>query len=349
MFRYLLLLLLWIPVLITRYNHAAGELYAVHVYPKLSVFLARIASWSHFSLEELVVVASCMLVLHRIITVRKHTWKKQLAGILEILLWVTGWFYWGWGINYFRDSFYQRMNLQPETYSDAGFRSFLQDYTLSLNESYTTFKNGIPNISWRQEIRNIYYGTPSKAALRLPDNCSEPKRLAFNTLYSKVGVMGFMGPFFNEMQLNEELLPQQYPFTYAHELAHQLGVSSEAEANYWAFKVCTASKNPQIRFSGYLGILPYVIRQTYSCFSADEYRHWISSVKPEILLILKMENRYWMKKYSTWIGNIQNIIYEVFLKSNQISNGQKNYGAVLSLIISEREQSPFTLKNPQIQ
>lgn len=46
-----------------------------------------------------------------------------------------------------------------------------------------------------------------------------------NDLYSAVGVLGFMWPFFNEIQLNGELLPEQLPFCYAHELSHQLGVS----------------------------------------------------------------------------------------------------------------------------
>lgn len=346
-FRYILLFLLLLFLFIARGNHAVGEWYAVRIYPSLSAFLGRIASLSHFSWEELVIVLFVLYLLRSLITLRRHNWKKRVGGIVEMSLWLTAWFYWGWGLNYFRLSFYQRMELQPAEYQDSVFHSFLQDYTRSLNRSCTRFQNGIEAETWSREIQSIYRTAPQKAALGTPRDSFQPKRLAFNTLYSKVGVMGFMGPFFCEMQLNEELLPQQYPFTYAHELAHVLGISSEAEANYWAFKVCTASQNPQIRFSGYLGILPYVLRQAYGSLAPEEFERWLKSLHPYALALLDQEQRYWTARYSTWIGSLQNALYEAFLKGNQISNGQKNYGQVLSLIISEREQAPFTLNHPK--
>lgn len=342
-FRYILLFFLLLFLFMARGNHAVGEWYATQIYPSLSIFLSQISTLSHFSWEELVIVLFALFLLRSLITLRRHNWKKRTSNILEMSLWLTVWFYWGWGLNYFRLSFYQRMELQPAEYQDTVFRSFLQDYTRLLNQSCTRFTKGVENEAWSREIKNIYRTVPQKAALGIPRDSFRPKRLAFNTLYSKVGVMGFMGPFFCEMQLNEELLPQQYPFTYAHELAHLLGVSHEAEANYWAFKVCTASDNAQIRFSGYLGILPYVIRQAYGCLTPEEFKHWLKSLNPHVLSLLDMEQRYWSEKYSKWIGRMQNALYEAFLKGNQISSGQKSYGQVLSLIISEREQAPFIL------
>lgn len=341
--RYILLLLLLGFVVLSRINHAVGEFYATRIYPGISDFLSQLASISRFSLEELAICLFFLLLVYRLLTWRKHGWKKQIRSCIEILLWITVWFYWGWGINYFRHSFYQRMTLSPVAYEDSVFQSFLYDYTKALNQSYMSFHTSPDTKLWEKEIRKIYHTVPSQAALCLPQEHFTPKNLVFNALYSKVGVLGFMGPFFCEMQLNKDLLPPQYPYTYAHELAHLLSVSSEAEANYWAYKVCTASTNPSIRFSGYLGILPYVMRQAYGCLDDKQYRIWIKGIRPEILTLAEQEHHYWKEKYSPWIGKIQNILYEAFLKGNQISNGQKNYGQVLSLIISEREQQPFSL------
>lgn len=346
--RYSLLLLLLGFVGYTRNNHAAGEFYATRIYPHLSDMLSHLARFSSFSLEEMVVCVSVLLLLRCLIGLRKRNWKKQLGLCVEILLWIAAWFYWGWGINYFRYSFYERMDLQPVAYEDSVFQQFLNEYTTALNNSYIPFADSTAAASWETEIRQIYHTAPPEAALCRPQEHFTPKRLAFNTLYSKVGVLGFMGPFFCEMQVNGELLPTQYPFTYAHELAHLLGVSSEAEANYWAYKVCTASKNPHVRFSGYLGILPYVMNQTYGSLAPVQYRNWLQSIRPEVLILAEKENRYWQEKYSVWIGRMQDALYEAFLKGNQISSGQKNYGQVLSLIISEREQKAFCLNNPQI-
>lgn len=341
--RYILLLLLLGSVIVARVNHAAGEFYATRIYPRLSDFLSHLASISRFSLEELVVCVFSLLLLYRLLTLRKHNWKKQIRTCIEILLWITVWFYWGWGINYFRHSFYRRMALDPVAYEDSVFQGFLHDYTEALNQSYVPFKNRPDTKLWEKEIRSIYHAVPPQAALCLPQEHFTPKKLVFNDLYSKVGVLGFMGPFLCEMQVNEDLLPSQYPFTYAHELGHLLSVSSEAEANYWAYKVCTASTIPSVRFSGYLGILPYVMNQAYGCLDPAQYRAWIASIRPEILTLAEQEHRYWQEKYSSWIGSIQNAMYEAFLKGNQISSGQKNYGQVLSLIISEREQQAFSL------
>lgn len=81
----------------------------------------------------------------------------------------------------------------------------------------------------------------------------------FTPLISMVGVTGSMGPFFCEFTLNGDLLPPQYPATYTHELAHLLGITSEAEANFYAYQVCTRSVNKEIRFSGYFSILGHVL------------------------------------------------------------------------------------------
>ena len=41
---------------------------------------------------------------------------------------------------------------------------------------------------------------------------------------------GFMAPLFSGSCLNADILSFDFPFTYAHEYAHLLGVSNEAES-----------------------------------------------------------------------------------------------------------------------
>ena len=57
----------------------------------------------------------------------------------------------------------------------------------------------------RQEIKEIYRQVPSMYGLALPQDYQHPKQVWFNPLYSGVGVLGYMGPFFAESQLNEEM------------------------------------------------------------------------------------------------------------------------------------------------
>lgn len=69
------------------------------------------------------------------------------------------------------------------------------------------------------------------------------------------GRIGCHGTVFAEAQVNEDVLPEQYPFTMAHEFAHLLGVGSEAEADYFAFLVCMQSDSDAMRYSGYFSLL----------------------------------------------------------------------------------------------
>ena len=84
--------------------------------------------------------------------------------------------------------------------------------------------------------------------------------MIFSSFYSKMGLSGYFGPFFNEIHVNHYLLPLDYPFVLAHEKAHQFGITSEAEANLVAFVICVRSDDQRLRYSGYQSLLLYFLR-----------------------------------------------------------------------------------------
>ena len=108
------------------------------------------------------------------------------------------------------------------------------------------------------------------------------KEMLVPSLMSGVGVMGYIGPFFVEYNLNPQLLPVQYPATYAHEMAHVLGVSNEAEANYYGYRICISSSVREIRFSGYFSLLGYVLSNAYSVLDEEAFESWKNRLRPEI-------------------------------------------------------------------
>lgn len=336
LFRYIrwsILAVALVFIFVCRFNPPIGEWYARHLYPHTSSVLSRLASFVPFSLEELfaIVVGICLLAYPFL--ARRQGWRCILRREAEVVLWIYAWFYWGWGLNYFRESFYVRAEVKPAAYDEAQFRSFLQAYTDSLNVSYCKV-TAVDTVHVQQDIQSLYAQVPGKYGLESPKPYHRPKDLWFNALYSSVGVLGYAGPFFVEMQLNEELLPSQYPFTYAHELAHLLGISSEAEANYWAYRTCTQSERPEVRHSGYMGLLPYVIINARAVMEAEDYRAWTLTLRDEVVRELGERGTYWEEKYSRTLGNIQDKIYDLFLKSNQIATGKKNYAEVIQMIMS---------------
>ena len=143
-----------------------------------------------------------------------------------------------------------------------------------------------------------------------------------------------MGPFFAESHINMQITPLEYSFTYAHELSHLLGISSEAEANLWAYQTCLLSSDRKIKYSGYFGLFPYVLMNARGLLNENDYKNWISCVRPELIKQYQEKRKYWSSLYSPLLGEIQSEMYELYLKGNRISSGQKNYAEVVGLLLS---------------
>lgn len=327
------LFLVWIWF--TMASPARSEWYAVHLYPYVAKILSNISRWVPFSLGDCFIYGSILGIILYIIVrmIRRKSFLKTLSQVFLYLVWVYIWFYLAWGLNYFRPDFFNRTHIPAVAYTPESFQSFLSVYTDSLNASYIPVETIQKNIVSR-DIKEGYLRIHSRFGMLSPTSYQEAKPMLSSTGMSKVGVLGYIGPFFNEFNLNTELLPVQYPATYAHEMAHVLGIASEAEANLYSFLVCSQSTVPEIKFAGYFSIFQYVLGNAYSLLEKEEFIAWRDSIRPEIKELYNLKNEYWHARYSPWIGEFQDKIYHLFLQSNNIQSGRKNYSEVVSLLIA---------------
>ena len=333
--RWILLCVALAFILCCRYMPALAEGYARMAYPVLSSTLSAFSSLFPFPLMEVFVVGLILVLIFYPIRLRKKG--MSLGQIIfregEILAWVYVWFYLSWGLNYYRYNIYTRLQTPPVAYEEQHFQDFLKEYTDRLNATYhpTTEMDGE---GLKHYIHSFYANLPSTYGLAKPHSWQEPKYFIFTPIYSKVGVLGSMGPFFSEAQLNADSPDVQYPFTYAHEFSHLLGVSSEAEANYWAYRACTESSSSTLQYCGYFGLLPYVISNASYLLQEDAFKLWVQTIRPEVIEQYKEKNIYWKERYSPLIGSVQDFAYHLFLKGNKIPSGKKNYAEVIGLLLS---------------
>ena len=322
-------------VILCRYQPGIAEWYARTVYPPLSAALSAFSSLFPFPLMELLVVSLILwLTLYPVWKRKKGIpWLKILLREMEMLAWIYVWFYLGWGLNYFRYNIYTRLQTPPVAYEEQHFKDFLKDYTERLNATYQS-ETEIDLEKLKKYVHAFYAKLPSAYGLSQPKEWQEPKNFIFTSLYNKVGVLGSMGPFFAEAQLNGDLPEVQHPFTYAHEFSHLLGVSNEAEANYWAYRACTESSSTALQYCGYFGLFPYVLSNASYLLPKEDFQAWIQTVRPEVIEQYKEKNRYWQERYSPLIGSIQDFTYNLFLKGNKIASGKKNYAEVIGLLLS---------------
>lgn len=345
--RWIVWVILWGAIEWIRFHPAAGEWYARSVYPGVAAILSSFSRIFSFSIGDCFIYGSLvgLLIYLAYAFVRRRSVVRPLWLVVEYLAWVYVWFYLTWGLNYFRQDFFTRSGVEAVTYSEEQFKCFLERYTDSLNLSYLPIEH-IDTFFVSQAIQEGYGRLSSRFGLlrppvkRLTSGNSlstarlRPKPMLFSSLMSSVGVMGYIGPFFNEFNLNADLLAVQYPSVYAHELSHVLGVSNEAEANLYSYLVCTASDLPEVRFSGYFSLFPYVLGNAYRILDKDEFEAWKTHLRPEIKELYNRKTAYWQTLYSPWIGKIQDLVYDFFLKGNNISSGTANYSEVIRLVMA---------------
>lgn len=335
------LIFLLVMIWIVRLYPSLGEGYSVYLYPYISAVLSSVSSLFSFSVGDCFVVASITTLLVYLIFIcwRHFPLWKSLRRVLCFLLYIYVWFYFAWGLNYFRKDFYARTNIPRVEYNQDQFRTFLSDYVTQLNAAYVPVSR-VDTLLIEQEVKNGYSQIASRFGIMLPDTVFKPKPMLSSALMSKVGVLGYMEPFFSEFCLNKELLPFQYAACYAHELSHRLSIAEEAEANLYAYLVCTGAENPEIRFSGYFSLFPYVMNNAAMVLPENEYAELVASFRPEILKLYKEKRVYWNQKYSPLIGSAQHTLYNMFLKGNRIASGTGNYSEVIGLLISYKTAFP---------
>tara|TARA_B100001094_G_C17933325_1_gene671846 strand:- start:385 stop:843 length:459 start_codon:yes stop_codon:yes gene_type:complete len=147
-----------------------------------------------------------------------------------------------------------------------------------------------------------------------------------------MGFSGYINPFTGEANINTKIPKNSIPFVINHEIAHQLGTASERDANFISYISLLNSSN---QFHEFLA-LSYSLRVCLNELYVNDRNSYSNSIKKINVGILNNYNQtqnFW-NKYNGPIEIISKIIYDKFLKQNDLKTGIKNYGETISLILS---------------
>ena len=317
---------LWTPV---------ADFYAVHLYPAISTVLSWLGARLPFSLEEIVVLAFIVTFVDILVKAIKHKegFFRWLGKTAMVAVWLYVWFYMGWGNNYYRTGLYARNGIEKVHYDKDAFKAFLEDFSKELNLAASGAEE-IDNNKLEEAIRRFYSEKVTLYGYTPLHKWQGVKKPILNPLFSAVVVQGYMGPFFCESQVNRDLLPHEYPYVAAHEMGHLAGVTSEAEASFWGFACCRESGISAVRYSGYLAVLPYVLSNARALLPEDEFREWTETICDRAKKDYTESRTFWRGKKVVWIDKVQNLFYNLYLKSNGVSEGVKDYFGVVSMIMT---------------
>lgn len=336
--RRLVLLVSLIGIMTTKTVPSWCDIYSWTLYPKIESLLASLSRLVPFAIGDIFILFSIVWIIsYPVYAYRKQRMSKAIitGNVIEYIMWVYVWFYVSWGLNYSQQNIYSRIGMKRVTFSHDEFKSFAYAYADSLNKTFMSDKSinihatdsivrhGYQEMPWRT------MGINSAAAIR-PN--SKPMLLSW--LSSMAGVTGSMSPFFGEFTLNTDLRPHEFPATYAHEYAHQLGIANEGEANFYSYMVCTNSHDRAVRFSGYYSILFHVLAQVHGLLGETEYNEYIKCLRTEVRDLAESDRRYWTAKRSRLVDETQNFFYNIYLHGNNVDEGMKSYAGVVGHIIA---------------
>lgn len=373
--RHWLLLVLLLLVTLVKMIPLWGFIYTTRIYPIIGTLLSPISGFFPFAVGDIFIALSIAWVIfypiyeiglrkklarrYFFLAAKKGCYPKKkvvFGRVAEYLLWVYAWFYIAWGLNYSQPNIYDRTGMKPVEVSEAKFKAFAYQYADSLNalsiSEKSFFSDSIADDGLKNRVRDAilkeYNKIGYKEGINAPFNQHpHAKTMLFTPLSSMSGVTGSMGPFFCEFTLNGDILPHDYPATYAHEFAHFLGVANEDEANFYSYIVCTASADKQVRFSGYYHIFFHVLNNVFDILGEKEGERFLKHIRPEIIQLAKSDRRYWLSKRCKALDAAQDIIFDFYLKGNHVAEGRKSYSGVIGLILAWEEKKNTQGKDEQ--
>lgn len=332
---------------ICRASTPFADFWNVHIGSVIRGTLAYATGWIPFSLAEFVLLSMPVTMVCLIV----HAWRSEtnttqqmaryLFGIFSIPAVVFSILLLGFSAGYCTQAVDERLSLEKQP--------------VSSHELYDTAKWLLENankeassLSYSQSGASVMPYTLSEldgkinAAYKpicekytfIQELNTSVKPVAMSEIWTYTHISGVYTFFTGEANINTNFPEYTLPFTVAHEMAHQRGISREEEANFIAFLVCISSDDPYIRYSGYISVYEYVASALYKADS-ELYFSLISSsmttsVKSELICFDEFFEKYRTSKASDVVSTVQ----DAYLQGQGQSEGSRSYNLVTDLAVA---------------
>lgn len=324
-------------------KHSA-EVYTLYfrwIYLPLAQVKSIIFDWVSFAIGDLVYLAILVLALYLffkcILTLLKQRGRlRALSRLICFGAIAYAAFLILWGYNYHKPDLVfpktDKENPQPIVETN------LIDDVLLLDSIINRVNDLSVSINWFQHD-DEYAAAATKAYHQYhPKFNVDPLKVSLlgRHIY-KLGVSGYFNPLTGEGHMIPDLPKASYGFVYLHEMAHQIGVASESEANLVAYMIAMQSDEPIFHYTALLRLY----RQLYGRIYLQEAavaRLMGQRLAPEVQQDLT-EAKLYAFSHQFSIRQYSMGMYEQYLKQLGHSDGLSAYSKLLQQVIySQRNQ-----------
>ena len=250
-----------------------------------------------------------------------------------------------WGLNYRKSSPAQSFQISIDTsYSEVQLDSLSLQLIDQLNLTRQKLPDSvIDKLNYKQvfdhTLREYKQIQNSYPFLHLEKPVL--KKAHFPTWGDYIGYLAFYQPITGEAIIRADVPLLTLPFTSCHELAHQMGYASEAEANFIAFVVASKTSDPVFKYSMLLQLFTYSQSEHLSLIvKTGNFDKWKTIVnRNKTLLDAKViEDRKKIKEFFIQRQHLllpaSTSLYDQFLQWNKQVKGIKSYDEVLLWVLA---------------
>jgi len=346
----LILVMQWALIqILAQFPTFIEKYYSNGFYLYISKFLRLILGWLPFSIGDLVyilLIGYLLKDIYKTLKNRKLNLKNTLfkiGGILSVIFFI---FQLNWGLNYLREPLYNRLNFKKDTYTAAELYNFTEKIILKVNDVHFSITNNdtvvVQNPMNKSEIKKIAgsaYTQLQKKHSQFEYKNATVKHSLFSLPLTYMGFAGYLNPITNEAQVNWLIPKNTYPATACHEIAHQLGIASEKEANFVGYLAATNATDAYYNYSGYLMALRYCLFEIYRN-EPDKYEILKEKLNKGIMKDLQQQQDFW-QSHQNWSEQFFKLFYDSFLKANKQEAGIYGYNKVVLLLINYHQNNSF--------
>lgn len=317
----------------------------VAVYPRAA--LAYMTNLLPFSLAEFIIICTPLIIAVLIWTASKdktETWTGTFRYTLDLLaaaVLIYSMFTINFSAGYYTTSIDERIGIQREKVSvdelaeTAGKLIDEIDLCIDNVDFLSDGSSVMPyDVNELNKKLNAAYKKVCEKYPFISNFYSNPKQVALSEPWTYTHIAGVYTFFTGEANININFPDYTLPYTAAHEMAHQRGISREEEANFVAFLVCIESDDDYIKYSAYVNSFEYAATSLYSAdkelYTAMYRERMPQKLKNEMIAYNEFFEKYRENAAATVAGTVN----DTHLKMNDQKEGERSYGLVVDLLVA---------------
>jgi hypothetical protein len=330
--RFLVLAAIALLVFLLGLSSTAVEyVYCERLYLFTSIVQRFISSLFPFAIGDLLYLLLIAYVLKSVFLFGKRAFKGGLKktdrinvplGVLNFSVLLYLLFKILWGLNYSRPSVAEQLGISNDKYNTEQLVSLGKFFVTKLNKLQGVKKTRF-DINQLEDIAVKGYAGMEKTNRFFDYHIPSVKPVMNSWIITKIGIEGYYNPLSGEANVNMRLPAVALPFVTCHEIAHQLGIGREDEANLIGYLVSSNSSDPYFQYSANYAMLKSILFEI-RIKSSDDYDKLYATINKGTIRDFEADRDFW-RKYNNDMFGYLDVAFDRFLKLNNQQKGTDSY------------------------